>query len=353
MPLSLLKWIHSWLLNRSFSISFGNVQSRNIQMHIGAPQGSVLAVTLFRLHVHFLPSFFSGLSIHMFADDLAIVLAGSLEKRLSLNIIDLEERAKVVMMQLELFSNNTLLPVNTNKTKALLVHSAVSPSYPRIKYKQQNIEYVNSIKDLGVHITAKLGWGVFINDRTQMIRKIYKAMRIIVRTIPINLISMRKKIFYAFVLPHFCWLLCAWFYFTENQRRMIEHVFCSGLRILYALARWDDLSTLIISREKSLRDYVYTYWYRFASHLEKTPDALEYQQSWQAFRTIKSNNKEWYKTMGFRKNRRFARRLTERAQHSLHDWKEFSNTHKDQFLFFKQNILYLNWFVYKFFLEPD
>ncbi|CAF1172786.1 unnamed protein product [Adineta ricciae] len=120
-------------------------------MHVGAPQGSVLAAALFRLHVHFLPSFFFGLSVHMFADDLAIVLTGSLEKRLSLNISDLEMRAKDVMKQLELFSTNSLLPVNTNKTKALLVHSAVSPSYPKINYKQQSIEYFNCLKYLGVY----------------------------------------------------------------------------------------------------------------------------------------------------------------------------------------------------------
>jgi hypothetical protein len=60
----------------------------------------------------------------MFADDLAIVSAGSLEKRFSVNIGELENHAKGVMKQLENFSNNCLLPVNVNKTKALLFLSS-------------------------------------------------------------------------------------------------------------------------------------------------------------------------------------------------------------------------------------
>lgn len=352
MPLPLLKWVHSWLQNRSFVISFGDAISRNVKMNVGAPQGSVLAATLFRLHVHFLPSYFFGLAVHMFADDLAIVLVGSLEKRFSMNIVELENRAKDVMQQLEKFSNNSLLPVNVNKTKALLVHSVVSPSFPKIYYKNQNVEYVNSFKYLGVYISTKLGWGTFISERLRKIRKIYKALRMILRTIPLNLISIRRRIFLAFALPHFCWLFCAWFYFTENQKRLIEHTFCSGLRIVYLIKGWDDVTTMIVSREKSLSDYIYSYWCRFSLHLEKAADALDFQQSWLAFKIAISPDKTWYRSMGFRKNSFFPRRLAERAQHTLQDWKIFENIQKQQFKFFKDDTTYLNAFVYKYFLHP-
>ena len=97
-------------------------------MDVGAPQGSVLAATHFRLHVHFLPSYFLDLAVHMFADDLAIVIPGSLEKRFSLNVKEIQEKAKMVMRQLEKFSNDLMLPVNVNKTKTLLVHNVVSPT---------------------------------------------------------------------------------------------------------------------------------------------------------------------------------------------------------------------------------
>ena len=82
MPSPLLKWIYNWLQNRSLAIHFGEEVSRNIPMYVGAPQGSVLAATLFRLHVHLLPSCFCAYVSHMFADDLAIQISGDLEKTL-------------------------------------------------------------------------------------------------------------------------------------------------------------------------------------------------------------------------------------------------------------------------------
>ena len=62
----------------------------------------------------------------------------------------------------------------------------------------------------------------------------------------------------------------------EIQRRTIEHLFCTGLRIIYSLKGWDDIATIILSREKSLRDYIYSYWSRLSEHIEKAPDAVSF-----------------------------------------------------------------------------
>ncbi|CAF3888498.1 unnamed protein product, partial [Rotaria sp. Silwood1] len=37
-------------------------------MEVGAPQGSILAATLFRLQIHFLPSIFQQEAAHLFAE---------------------------------------------------------------------------------------------------------------------------------------------------------------------------------------------------------------------------------------------------------------------------------------------
>jgi hypothetical protein len=55
--LPLLRWLVEWLKGRTMSIHVGEAISRSINISFGAPQGSVLAATLFRLHIHFLPSF--------------------------------------------------------------------------------------------------------------------------------------------------------------------------------------------------------------------------------------------------------------------------------------------------------
>ena len=199
-------------------------------------------------------------------------------------------------------------------------------------------------------ISTKLGWGNYIQERLRIIRKIYKGLRAILRKIPLELMHIRRKVFTAYALPHFSWLFCTWFFFTENQQRMIEHTYCSGLRIVYSIRGWDDLTTMIPSREKSLNDYIFSYWTRLGFHLERAADALSFQQSWQAFQIITSPDGSWLRSMGFRKNSKFPNRLIERAQHSLRDWRIFQQIQKEQYEHYKRNTLDLNNFIYKYFL---
>jgi hypothetical protein len=352
MPLPLLKWITSWLKGRTLSIFHGDAFSRHIKMFVGAPQGSILAATLFRLHIHFLPSLFRQITTHLFADDLALLMLGSLEKKFSINIIDLEIEAKKAMILLEKFSDDILLPVNVSKTKALLVHSVVSPPLPYIEYKKQKIELVSTFKYLGISIACKLGWGNYISSIIKKIRKIYNAMKILYYNLPKKYIHLRRKIFLSFALPHFIWLFPTWFYFTEKQKEKIYSLFCSGIRLVYGLRGWDDITTMVISQEKSLYDYIFSYWSKFAYHLEKADEATQYQKTWTAYLAAKSPDKIWYKTMGFRKNNFFLNRLSIRALHSKNDWMDFCVNHRRQHEYFKKSTLYLNIFIYKYFLMP-
>jgi len=176
-------------------------------------------------------------------------------------------QAKTVLKVLKSFSDNYLLPVNVAKTKAMLVYNAVGVSKPKIEYKGVPIEYVTNFKCLGVHIGTKLGWGKFIDDRLKKVRQSYCGLRKIFHTIPKNEIKLRRKLFLAFALPQFIWLFFCFFYFTDKQKEKVEHAFGTGIRLVYSLWGYDDLTTLVLSREFSLRDYLFKYWLRFQKHL--------------------------------------------------------------------------------------
>ena len=299
-----------------------------------------------------MPKYFLRFCSHLFADDLALLLKGSLEKRLSQNITELEEQAKIAMKALSALSENYLLPVNVKKTKAMIIHSAVARSIPKIVFQNQPIEFVSCFKYLGVEIRTKLGWGNYIKSRILKIRNTYIALKQIYRQIPTKLIEIRRRLFYAFALPHFIWLFPTWFYYTEIQQKEIEHLFASGLRIVYALWGWDDYIVLVLTREKSLMDYIYNYWLRLKKHLDTAHEAIEYQQTWEAYLIATSPNRIHYKSMGFRKNSFFPNRLAARAHHMNLDLFEFFCIQEKQHLIFKKTSSVLERFIYKYLYPP-
>lgn len=197
------------------------------------------------------------------------------------------------------------------------------------------IDFVKRFKYLGVDITTKLGWGTYIQSRLKKIRKIYHVLRILFKKIPISLIKLRRKLFFAYALPHFIWLFSSWFFYTETQQRLIEHTYCSGLRITYNLNLWDDLTVYALSKEYSLNDYLYKYWIKFNKHLEISTEALQYQLTFNSYLAAKSPEKNWYLSMGMRKNSKFLNRLSLRAQHTKIDLFEFLWNHSQQYGYYK------------------
>ena len=275
------------------------------------------------------------LGSHLFADDLTIIMNGALEKGLFDNTKCLQSQAKVVLSELEHFSENYLLPVNVTKTKAMIVHNAVNVPKPVIEYKGIQIEYVTNFKCLGVHIGTKLGWGEFIDDRIQKVKKSYCGLKKIFYSIPKSEIKIRRKLFLAFSLPQFIWLFFCFFYFTERQKEKIEHVFGTGLRLVYSLWGYDDISTLALSRELTLRDYLYKYWLKFQKHLDTSPEAEAYRQTISAYFIAKTPFQTYFDSTSFKSNGYFPTKLAERAKHTYLDVISFIDVHKDHMVISK------------------
>jgi len=276
----------------------------------------------------------------------------AVEKKLCHNIAELEVQASIVMDILSKYSYDYILPVNIDKNNTLLVHSVVAPQYPLITYRNTTIKFVKKFKYLCVQITTKLGWGDYISYRIRRIRNIYNALRILFYRIPLSHLKIRRILFFAFALPHFTSLYSCWFFYTDIQQQYIEHVYCSGLSIIYNLHQWNDITVYILSEEFALRDYLYKYWQNFNAHLDQANEATQFQQTFTAYITVKSPDKSWYRPMGIRINDKFLKRLNKRAKHTKMDLADFFSIQKEQYGYFKRSVSFIHMFAYKYYILP-
>jgi hypothetical protein len=115
------------------------------------------------------------------------------------------------------------------------------------------------------------------------VKKIYHALRILFKKIPIFSIKIRRRLFFAYALPHIIWLFSCWFFYTETQQKHIEHVYCTGLRIVYNLHTWNDLTVYALTKEYTINDYLYKYWKKFNNHLEVSAEAIQYQLTFSSY----------------------------------------------------------------------
>ena len=137
MPIVIIKWIYNRLQCRSISIHFGDIRSRRFPTLVGTLSSRVI---LFRLHVRFLPYYFSKWPCMCSWMIYSATYHGrpsetTFSKCYRIGGED-ENCSRTIRGN---FADDNILPVNSNKTKALLFHS--------------------------VQISTKLGWGDLINDR--------------------------------------------------------------------------------------------------------------------------------------------------------------------------------------------
>jgi hypothetical protein len=129
-------------------------------------------------------------------------------------------------------------------------------------------------------------------------------------------------------------------------------MFCSGLRIVHNLPVGNDYTTLVITRERSIYNYLFTYWCRRILHLLSADEELAFQLTWSAYLNITSPDTTWLRTMSFQKNSIFLRRLREQATYCIIEWIEFDNDHIKQNEYLRKSICQINLFIYKYILLP-
>jgi len=145
-----IKWIESYLSNRSQSVRIRDYHSPPLTMSTGVPQGSILGPLLFSLYINDLPSVCPDDYIQMYADDTVIYTHGK-------NIKQVSEKLTQSMAHVAEWLNQSCLKLNVNKTVSMYFSkSNIANNQADIFVMGEKIKVVSEFKYLGILIDSKL-----------------------------------------------------------------------------------------------------------------------------------------------------------------------------------------------------
>lgn len=151
-----VRWLESYLKDRRQCVRIGNVESREITVTSGVPQGSHLGPILFLLFINSAASVFSTSKCLLYADDLKLFCpVNSLEDCLALQR-DLDNLVG--------WCNLNALNININKCRVMRFYKCKSPYRYPYSIGNSVLESVHSFNDLGVIFSSDLSFNRHIDS---------------------------------------------------------------------------------------------------------------------------------------------------------------------------------------------
>lgn len=168
-PPSLVKWISSYLNDRTQQVLFKSSKSYKLKVNSGVPQGSHLGPILFLLFINDLSLVINHCNILMFADDVKIFR--SVKTLHDASIIQSE------LVSLNYWCNLNCMRLNLMKCKQMTFFRC-KPIHYIYKIENQELEKVETFKDLGVLMDSKFR---FDNHTAKITSKSYSLLGFIKR----------------------------------------------------------------------------------------------------------------------------------------------------------------------------
>ena len=196
-------WIKSYLNSRVQFVHYNGVNSENLPVTCGVPQGSILGPLLFLLYVNDIVNVSASLMPILFADDTNVFISGH-------NIHEMCTLLNTELQKIVLWLNSNKLSLNVSKTHYMLF----SP-HKKCKMKKstnivlngQQITETANTKFLGVMLDNKLKWSVHINT----IRiKMSKGIGIICKARTVVNASTLVSLYYSFIYPYLSYCIDVW-----------------------------------------------------------------------------------------------------------------------------------------------
>lgn len=169
---NMLKWITSFLVDRTAQVSLNGTRSELFSCLNGTPQGSVISPLLFLILINDIAKKRRSCMSGMYADDIFIW-----QKHRNIHFLKkkVENDTKDVIVELRLWG----FLVSAAKTGAIVFSKRNIPENLSITVDGESIQVQKSIKILGMTLDSRLNWCKQIDDVVSKCSKVLNLLRLI------------------------------------------------------------------------------------------------------------------------------------------------------------------------------
>ena len=211
---NLLSWFEAYLTGRRQRVVVDGIHSDWLPVVSGVPQGSILGPLLFVLYINDLPSVAQHTKIALFADDAKCYTNVKTSSDC--------ERLQADLNALVSWSNTWQLNFHPSKCQVITMSRRRKPVVFDYIMDGNSLSKIDTIKDLGVDISAKLVWDTHVN---RVVKKCNRKMGMIMRTVGFHApVKVTKTLYSSLIRSDLEYGSCLWSGTSKHNVQVLEGV---------------------------------------------------------------------------------------------------------------------------------
>lgn len=230
--------VFSYLSNRKQAVEIDGILSEFLPLVKGVPQGSILGPLLFCLFINDLPDSVKFMFTHLYADDAQLYkFFSSVEMTAAIERVNLDLQAVCE------WARENKLELNAAKSKAIIIGSRDSNSFPTIKLYGVEIAYSKSVKNLGLVMNSMSSWTDHVAKISQRIFIGLRSLWPLSRSTPLRTRHILAKML---LLPHLDYCSVVFYYGLDSESwKVLNGSIKAIVRYVYGLKRFDSTESFV------------------------------------------------------------------------------------------------------------